>query len=126
MIVVSSIDSNYAFASTSDHYLTNYGNPIGFCGPGVNIACSGKDGSLVHVTGTSYAAAICAGVAALVWGANPNLVNTQVESIMISSCKKLVGFCDPNTGSCFYDDWNPYAGYGLPDAEKAVKIAQGK
>src|SRR4030095_13273884 len=85
--------------------------------PGANIACSDKDGSLVHVAGTSFAASICAGVAALVWAANPNLKNTQVDAILRGSSNRPGSFTPPPTGNVAGagGGWSPYFGDGLPD-----------
>ncbi|HEY9869744.1 MAG TPA: S8 family serine peptidase [Candidatus Obscuribacterales bacterium] len=94
---------------------SNYGPPVWFIAPSEGILCSDKSGKQVAAYGTSFAAPICAAVAALVWGANPGLRNTQVEQILINSCTK--------PGSPIYHA--EYYGYGMPDAEKAVKMALG-
>ena len=123
MIVVSAIDSTFGAANFPGWWATTWGTPIWFCAPGVNIACSGKDGSLVSVQGTSFAAPICAGVAALIWGANPGLSNIQVENIMKATCTNI-GTYDPNyPGQGAH--WNLVYGYGLPNAERAVRLARG-
>jgi len=126
MIVVSAIDSTFAPVNVPGWWATTYGNPVWFCAPGLNIACSDKDGSLVSVAGTSFAAPICAGVAALVWGANPGLRNYQVESIMKASCKQL-GITPQPVGNQNQGGpvWSPFFGYGLPDADQAVRMARG-
>lgn len=106
--VVSACDNGYGLASFS-----TYGLNTTFTAPGTAIPCSRRDGSPASVQGTSFSAPICAAIAALVWSANPGLSNVQVETIMKASCNQAGG------------GWNPYFGFGMPDAEKAVKMAKG-
>lgn len=57
--------------------------------------------------GTSLAAPIAAGVAALVWSAHPGLTSAQVTEAVIKTASKA-------------DSPDNLYGYGIPDAEKAV------
>lgn len=102
LIVVSAIDSAGQLASWS-----NYGAPIWFTAPGVNVVCTQGTGQAVYVSGTSFASPLACSIAALVWGRNPSLKNTQVEAILKTSAS-------PHDGS-----WNQFFGYGLPDAQYA-------
>ncbi|MCD8179385.1 MAG: S8 family serine peptidase [Tannerellaceae bacterium] len=78
----------------------------------------------VWFNGTSAAAPHVAGIAALILSENPNLTNTEVRSILGSTCRKV--------GDYSYDQilsngtWNNEMGYGLVDAYKAVAIASGQ
>jgi subtilisin family serine protease len=63
------------------------------------------------VDGTSFSSPIVAAVAALIISKNPALPNVAVESILKASCKNSA------------PGWNPYFGWGLPDAKKAVDLA---
>lgn len=110
LIVVSAIGTDYSLASFS-----TYGNPVWFTAPGVGIYCSGKDGRVAALSGTSFSTPICAGIAAMVWGANQGLSNTQVEQILIQTCYKA--------GS---SSWTQWYGFGMPNAEAAVKKATGQ
>jgi thermitase len=110
LIVVSAIDTSYSLASFS----TN-GNPVWFTGPGTSIYCSGRDGRVVAVSGTSFSSPLVASVAAFIWGANPSLTNVQVENILKSTCYKA------GTAS-----WTRWYGYGMPNAEAAVRRALGQ
>lgn len=115
MIVVSGVDRSLKLSKSS-----NYGNSVYFTAPSEGILCSDQNGQTVMVDGTSFAAPIVAGVAALVWSANPGLTNKQVLEILKASCVKPEGAGSDQNG------WNQYYGYGMPDAEKAVKIATGR
>lgn len=110
LIVVSAIDTRYSLASFS-----TYGRPVWFTGPGTGIYCTNRDGRIVSVSGTSFSSPLCASIAALVWGANPGLTNTQVESILKSTCYKA------GTST-----WTQYYGYGMPNAEAALRSALGR
>lgn len=110
LIVVSAIDNKYGLASFS-----NYGNPIWFTAPGTAVWCSDRYGRAASVNGTSFASPICAAVAAMVWSANPALRNTQVEQILAQTCFKA------GTAT-----WTQWFGYGMPNAEAAVRRALGR
>lgn len=110
LIVVSAIGTNYSLAKFS-----TYGNPVWFTAPGVSIFCSDPNGRVVSVSGSSFSAPIAAAVAALVWGANPGLRNTDVERILINTCYKA--------GTAYRTSWY---GYGMPNAERAIKMATGR
>lgn len=62
--------------------------------------------------GTRFAAAQCAGVAALIWGANPSLSNEDVKRIMRQTAQSAA----PNGFDATY-------GYGIPNAAAAVEAA---
>lgn len=93
---------------------SSYGMSTTFTAPGLAVSCSDKANQPKTVNGTSFSSPICAGIAALIWSANPSLSNTQVLNIMAASCTNSGGL------------WNYYYGFGMPDAEKAVKMASGK
>lgn len=88
-----------------------YGSSVDFAAPGENIVCANPNGSQAVVDGTSFASPICAGVASLIWTANPNLRNCQVEDIMRRACKNKTR------------GWNERFGWGMPDANNAVALA---
>lgn len=106
--VVSAIDPSLKLTDFS-----NWGLPVTFTAPGQGIVCTARDGSVKSVNGTSFSCPIVAGIAALVWNANPSLPNFAVESILKASCFKAGGAA-----------WTPYFGYGMPDASKAVRMAR--
>lgn len=103
--MVSAIDSTGGLANFS-----NYGTIVDFTAPGKGIHCMGIDGNDATVDGTSFSSPIVAGVAALILGKNPALPNYVVESILRKSCVNSA------------PGWNAYYGWGMPDAEKALKL----
>jgi hypothetical protein len=50
----------------------------------------------------------------MVWAKNPSLTNIQVENILKNSCSQLEG---KPLG------WNNIYGWGMPNAEKALQLA---
>lgn len=105
--VVSAVDPSLAKADFS-----NWGNCVKFTAPGVNIVLTDRTGASVTVNGTSFAAPICAGIAALVWSKNPGLSNDQVVSKMKATAVRPAGGA-----------WHPFFGFGMPDAFAAVNAA---
>ncbi len=107
MIIVASTDKNDAKSSFS-----NYGDHVDLSAPGSSIYSTTMGGGYASVSGTSFAAPVTAGVAALVMAANPSLSNVQVEQILKSTAKDL--------GATGYDI---YFGHGRVDAGAAVTAA---
>lgn len=107
--MVSAIDNTGNLASFS-----NFGPFVKFTAPGTGIVVSDINGAKKTVQGTSFSAPIAASVAALVMSANPGLPNVAVEQILKASCVNITG-----------SPLNVYYGYGMPDAERAVKMATG-
>jgi subtilisin family serine protease len=68
-----------------------------------------------YANGTSFSAPEVAGVAALVWAANPALLNYQVADIIEQSATRPAG-----TG------WTPERGWGVLNAAAAVERASGR
>jgi subtilisin family serine protease len=67
-----------------------------------------------YLGGTSFAAPEVAGVAALVWAANPELANYQVADILKQSASRTA------------PDWTPEMGCGLLDAGAALELATSR
>lgn len=104
--MVSAMDSNGELTNFS-----NWGNVVTYTAPGKGIIVTDVNGKMISVDGTSFSSPIVAAVAALILSRNPALPNTAVEAILKASC----------TNSA--PGWNPYFGWGLPDAKKAVDLA---
>lgn len=71
-----------------------------------------------NFTGTSAAAPVVSGVAALVWSINPSLTAKQVKEILRLSARR-----DINTKYQFSEGKNAELGYGIVDAGAAVRLA---
>lgn len=105
LIVVSAIDYTLKLAKFS-----NTGSSVWFAAPGVLVQCSDKNGSPVHISGTSFSAPITAGVAAMVASAHPGETGNDTVLRMASTAFRA---------------WKKYSaknfGYGIPDAGLACQ-----
>lgn len=104
-------------------YFSNTGSYVSLAAPGYNVfAAESADsdwpraelpwaspGYYGWASGTSFAAPEVAGVAALVWGANPRLTARQVARVLKRSASG--------------DTWNSELGWGRLDAAAAVQLA---
>jgi len=93
---------------------SNYGKPVDVVAPGENILTTSLGGGYATVSGTSFAAPITAGLAALLFSVNPRLTPADVESLITKTCKDLGTAGNDNT-----------YGYGLIQADAAVALAAG-
>lgn len=84
VMAVSATDSNDHLAGFS-----NYGDWIAIAAPGTNILTTTNGGGYGFSFGTSFAAPIVAGVAALSLAINPALTNTQLVSLLEQSADDL-------------------------------------
>ena len=105
--------SNYLMVAASDQSdrlasFSNWGRPIDIGAPGTSIYTTTPGGGYQAVDGTSFSAPIVAGVAALLFAANPNLSPSQVERILLSTASRV----------------SAYFGYGLIDAGSALAQAR--
>ena len=110
LIAVSATDSNDAFASWS-----SYGNFVSVSAPGAGIWTTSRGGIYQAWQGTSFAAPVAAGVAALMMSAAPSLSSSQIEQALFASSVDL--------GAAGRD---PQFGYGRVDAYAGVKAALAK
>jgi|GEM_PF-526180 len=105
VIAVSATDSTDFITDFS-----NYGDYIDLAAPGVNIYSTVPRSSYGSLHGTSMAAPIVSGTAALVLSKNPLLTRGEVESILRKSTVDLGA-----------RGWDVFYGYGRIDAYKALK-----
>ena len=63
--------------------------------------------------GTSFAAPIVSGIAALTWQVEPRLASEQVAEVLIRSARQTVG-----------RGWNQYTGAGVVDGKAATALAR--
>ena len=104
---VGASDSNGARAGFSE-----YGSFVSLAAPGESVfgARGGSPRSYGYASGTSFAAPEVAGVAALVWAADPKLSFRQVAAILKQTAS--------GRGA-----WSPDLGFGVVDAAAAVQRA---
>jgi hypothetical protein len=93
---------------------STYGPFIDLSAPGVSIWSTTRGGGYGSGSGTSFSTPLTAGLAALIFSANPTLTPYQVEQIMESTAVDL--------GTPGYDS---YYGWGRIDASKALSAATG-
>lgn len=111
-------DNPYALtvgASTSLDGLAGFsttGPGIDVAAPGVSINTTTMNGGYATANGTSFAAPVVAGVAALVLSTNPELNSSQVQWILKESADDL--------GAA---GWDPEFGAGRVNASQAVELA---
>src|SRR5215213_4538112 len=115
----SSLDNPYILTvSATDQFdviysYSNTGKNIDVAAPGDSFSTQ-MGGGYVSTGGTSYSAPIVAGVAALVFSANPQLSGNQVQNILKQSADDL--------GAA---GWDPVYGSGRVNAARAVSMAAG-
>ncbi len=107
MIVVSATDSRDRIAS-----LSSFGNFVSISAPGQSIYSTARGGGYGTWSGTSMAAPMVAGTAALILAVRPDLSPTQVDSTLFASATDLGA-----TGR------DIYFGYGRVNAAAAVQAA---
>lgn len=91
IISVGALDeSNQPWISIDTEEGSNVGaTSVDVFAPGVNIYTTLANGSYGYVTGTSFAAPYVAGVAALIWQANPSLTAAQVKAAILNNVDSL-------------------------------------
>lgn len=107
VLTVSATGSSDTLASWS-----NTGNNVDLSAPGVGIYTTNRGGGYGSWSGTSFAAPMTAGVAALVISANPNLTAAQVQEVLKQSANDL--------GTA---GWDASYGWGRINAQNAVALA---
>lgn len=116
---VSAYDNVIAVGRSDCHDIEGgsaYGKELDFLAPGVDVF-STKDGNKYGTwTGTSFAAPLAAGVAAVVLSYKPNKTWIQVRDILRNSCAKIGGV---NYVNGHHDKY----GYGRIDMDEAINIA---
>ncbi len=98
---------------------SNWGVDQELVAPGLSLRCLDRTGAAGYsnadyacLSGTSFASPLAAGVAALVWSANPSLDAAAVRSLLRSTATDL------GPGG-----WDPLFGHGLVRADAAVLAA---
>lgn len=93
-ISVTALDESGANAAFAD-----YNAAKDISAPGVNILTTDTGNDYAKVTGSSMAAPIVTGAAALLWAAVPSLSADQVESALTTTAAPVEGNAHPESGS---------------------------
>ncbi len=109
VISVSSTDPNDRPAADSAR-----GPDVEIAAPGVGIRIIRQGGGYRHGSGTSHAAPLVSGTAALLLSLNPALTNVQIHRILLDTARDM--------GERGFDI---FYGHGMLDAEGALKAAAG-
>jgi subtilisin family serine protease len=91
-------------------YFSDYGNSVQIAAPGVGILSTVPGGQYEAWSGTSMAAPVVSGIAAMVKAEDPSLTPDQIATVLDETAKKI------NTNGK-----NVKIGYGLVDAYKAIE-----
>ncbi|WP_100401623.1 S8 family serine peptidase [Bacillus sp. FJAT-42315] len=94
-------------------YFSNYGRYIDVSAPGEDILSTVIDDSYAYMDGTSMAAPVVSGEAALILSKNPFLTPSQVKKMIYSSTRDL--------GK---KGWDSYYGIGRIDTYQALKMTK--
>lgn len=88
IIVVASAksDGNGGYVQSD---FTNVGEAVKIAAPGEEIYSCSTDGDYEYLSGTSMAAPMVSGVAALVWSVNPGFTGAEVKDIVCSATKDI-------------------------------------
>ncbi len=93
------------------------GAELAFLAPGVDVVSTASGGGMGTDTGTSFAAPLAAGVAALVLSVHGNLRGQEVTDLMKATCDKVGGVTYDARGH------HPDYGHGRVNAARAVMRA---
>ncbi len=95
---------------------SNIGDRVDICAPGNEVYSTTKDDTYLTKSGTSMAAPVVTGVAALVWSVNPTLTGNEVKKIVCENTKDEVLPSDERV----YNFLN-YKTYPMVNAKLAVE-----
>ncbi|MEO6820145.1 MAG: S8 family serine peptidase [Ginsengibacter sp.] len=111
---------------------SNYGTGLDISAPGVKIATTRVTGTgassnpdyTLTFNGTSSAAPMVAGVAALVLSVNGNLTQVQAREVIERSARKVGAYSYSIVKDQANGSWSSELGYGMVNAQAAVISAQ--
>ena len=95
-------------------YFSNYGKEVDICASGQSLPCLNYNNTVSKMQGTSFASPNACAVGAMMLSVNPDLTTHDIVRIMQNTDTKLP---DTKTSQSF--------DYGLVNAEKCVKAADG-
>ena len=118
------LGSMYYFAASD----SNYGDRVDVWAPGTDVLSDLPGNVTGLLSGTSMASPVVAGVAALVWGVNPDLTAAQVRQIILASAEVDEGLFEQITEGFYEFFVGDLTGIGdevfVVNAYLAVQLAQ--
>jgi subtilisin family serine protease len=103
---------------------SNFGTQLDIMAPGVLIPTTTDTGGYMQdFNGTSSACPHVAAVAGLILSVNPALSQSEVASIIDRTARKVGNYTYQTTADHPNGTWNNDMGYGLVDADAAVRLA---
>lgn len=122
-ITVAAVTNQGAHAEFS-----TFSSDVDIAAPGVNILSTNVGGSSSYLAdnGTSFAAPMVSGVAALLYAHNPLYGVDDVKDILCTSARDLAGSFvapDGSTTITYGAGWDKVTGYGMLDAAAALEEA---
>ncbi len=115
IIVVGSAQNDYNLSYTQASS-SNAGSQVDICAPGSSVYSCYANNGYGYMGGTSMAAPVVAGVAALAWSVNPALTGSQVRNIVLNNTAYVV----KDNPSVYHPLVNTYP---LVNAKLAVEAA---
>lgn len=116
-MIVGAVDSKKKKDNWQLSEFSNYGNAVTICAPGVDvfstIVTGGIDGNYGNMDGTSMAAPIVSGIAAMVWSVDPSMSAKQVQNYITDTATEIVLSRNKKDNGTYY----------LINAHEAVKQA---
>jgi hypothetical protein len=116
-MVVGAVDTDLRNGTYHLATFSNYGDNITICAPGVDIfstvVSGGMDGNYDKYYGTSMAAPIVSGIAAMTWSVNPSMSAGEVQKILRDTAIPVQRGLRMDTRT----------EYGMVDAKAAVEAA---
>lgn len=116
-MIVGAVDSKKKKDNWQLSEFSNYGNSVTVCAPGVDvfstIVTGGIDGNYGNMDGTSMAAPIVSGIAAMVWSVDPTMSSKQVQDYIADTATEIVLNRNKKDNGTYY----------LINAHEAVKQA---
>lgn len=107
------------------YLVTSYGKHLDVAAPCISVRTTYIGGGIGPFGGTSAAAPVVSGVAALLLSANPSLTAAKARAILERSCDKVGGYSYTNTNSNDHPNgtWHQEMGYGRVNAYNAIQLA---
>jgi subtilisin family serine protease len=109
VIAVAATDS-----ANNPTWFTDYGSWVDVAAPGVGVATTSLGGYTTGFAGTSASTPHVAGLAALLWSANPAATATEIRAALEDTATPTI-----------YAPWGEYTNYGKIDCDAAVDRVTG-